>query len=133
MQSLHKLRKAIIKLLYQQEFDVEEASLHENYLLGNLKQDDCQWINIKINCIKQNKDHIDSLIAKHSENWKIERLGLVEKQILRLSTAELLFFPEVPMAVAIDEAVKLAKQFCGVKSSGFINGILEAIARESSD
>lgn len=71
---------------------------------------------------------LDAEIAQSAEHWRIERIGMVERNILRLGTLELLG-GETPPAVAIDEAVRLAKWFAGPKAPAFVNGVLDAMAR----
>lgn len=71
---------------------------------------------------------LDAEIARSAEHWRLERIGTVERNILRLGTLELLG-EETPPAVAIDEAVRLARWFAGPKAPGFVNGVLDALAR----
>jgi len=78
-----------------------------------------------------NLDIIDGHIKNHSKNWSFERLTAVDKSILRLCICEMLFYPEIPSAVTINEGIELGKTFGGETSGQFINGILDAIRRES--
>ena len=71
---------------------------------------------------------VDELITGSSKNWRIDRMSRVDRNILRLGTAELLAFPEVPVKVVINEAVELAKRFGTAESSAFVNGVLDRIA-----
>jgi N utilization substance protein B len=71
---------------------------------------------------------LDREIEAAATNWRFERIGAVEKNILRLGLHEILS-GQVPAAVAIDEAVKLAHWFAGPKAPGFVNGVLDALAR----
>jgi N utilization substance protein B len=71
---------------------------------------------------------LDREIESAAENWRFQRIGAVEKNILRLALYEIRR-GEVPAAVAIDEAVKLAHWFAGPKAPGFVNGVLDAVAR----
>jgi N utilization substance protein B len=71
---------------------------------------------------------IDALLATHSVEWPVDRMPAVDRAILRLGTYELLWGPEVPPAVAIDEAVELAKGLSTDDSPGFVNGVLGKIA-----
>lgn len=71
---------------------------------------------------------IDELITGSSKNWRIDRMSRVDRNILRLGTAELLAFPDVPVKVVINEAVELAKRFGTAESSAFVNGVLDRIA-----
>lgn len=72
---------------------------------------------------------IDQAAAVAADNWRLERLALVDRNILRLGIHELRG-TEVPPRVAIDEAVRLAHWFCGERASAFINGVLDRIARD---
>jgi len=71
---------------------------------------------------------LDHDIADAANNWRFERIGVVERNILRLGLYELMNL-ELPAPVAIDEAVKLAHWFAGPKAPGFVNGVLDALAR----
>lgn len=73
---------------------------------------------------------LDRLIAAHAANWSIERMASVDRNVLRLGAYEILFDPEVPQKVAIDEAVELAKRYGGPESGAFVNGILDAIRKD---
>ena len=74
------------------------------------------------------RQDIDELIEKSSKNWRLNRMPVVDRSILRLATAELLFFDDVPASVTINEAVELAKRFGDKDSRAFVNGILDRIA-----
>lgn len=79
---------------------------------------------------KQNQTKIDGLIAQSAEHWDLDRMAAVDRNILRAAVYELLWHPEVPPKVAINEAIEIAKKFGTEESSRFINGILDRIARE---
>lgn len=70
--------------------------------------------------------YLDEVISQHSRNWSVERMPRVDRAVLRLATWELLG-TDIPPAVAINEAVKLAKDYGGADSSAFINGVLDSI------
>ena len=70
---------------------------------------------------------IDEALQKYAENWELTRMAVVDRNILRLGTYELLFAEDIPAKVTINEAVELAKRFGDVDSSKFINGILDKI------
>ena len=71
---------------------------------------------------------IDALIARHADHWRIERMAVVDRNVLRLAVYEL-HYTGRPPAVAIDEAVELARRFGGERSPAFVNGVLDAVAR----
>ena len=78
-------------------------------------------------CI-EHAEEIDSYLGCASENWTLDRMPLVDKSLLRLATFEMKYAEDVPVSVAINEAVNLAKEFGGSDSPRFINGILGSIA-----
>jgi N utilization substance protein B len=75
----------------------------------------------------QNMERIDVVISKVADNWTLERMGPVERNVLRLASQELLFMTEVPPKVAINEAVEVAKKFGTADSGRFVNGVLDAV------
>jgi N utilization substance protein B len=72
---------------------------------------------------------IDEIITLHSQHWKLSRIAKVELTILRLSLYEMLFCPDIPLKVAMNEAVELAKDFGDDNSKTFVNGVLDAAAK----
>ncbi len=75
------------------------------------------------------QEEIDALISAHAEGWTLPRLPGVDRGLLRIAIFEVLYSPDVPDAVAIDEAVELAKSLSTEESAGFLNGVLGAVAR----
>ena len=80
--------------------------------------------------VEGNRDELDQLIAKHSKGWSLDRIAPLERNIMRVALQEALHSEDVPVEVAIDEAVELAKQYCGTDAPGFVNGILGAALAE---
>lgn len=76
---------------------------------------------------------IDGLIVERSQDWTLERMPAVDRNLLRLATWEILAVDDVPAQVAISEAVKLAKELSTDESAGFINGVLSAIANSGAE
>lgn len=81
----------------------------------------------------ESQGQIDALIATASANWDLERIAILDKIIIRMASAELMHFPDVPLKVAINEAVDMAKKFSTGESSRFVNGVLDSIAKELSN
>jgi len=80
--------------------------------------------------VKRKQAEIDERIISSTEHWDLDRMAVVDRNILRLAVYELLFEPEVPGKVAINEAIEIAKKFGTSESSRFINGVLDRIHRE---
>lgn len=127
-----KIREHIFLMLFRKEFyntdelneqmklyleDMEEVSIEENSYL----EQRFQIILSKIN-------EVDEILSEISSGWKLDRLGKVELTILRLGIFEMRFDDEIPVKVAINEAVELSKKFGGDDTPGFVNGILAKIA-----
>ena len=74
-----------------------------------------------------NKDEIDSTIRKRTENWDFDRIGYVDRNIMRVAVAEMLYDEDVPPVVSIDEAVEIARDYSGETSGNFLNGVLNGI------
>jgi transcription antitermination protein NusB len=69
---------------------------------------------------------LDGLIARHSRGWALERIAPLERNIMRVALYEALHRDDIPVEVAIDEAVELAKEYCGTDAPSFVNGVLGA-------
>jgi N utilization substance protein B len=72
---------------------------------------------------------LDDEIARHSRGWSIDRIAPLEKNIMRVALFELHHRDDIPAEVSLDEAVSLAKEYCGADAPGFVNGVLGAVAR----
>lgn len=76
---------------------------------------------------------IDERLARVADNWSVDRMAIVDRNVLRLGIYELYHGPEVPFKVVLDEAIELAKRYGSEESPGFVNGILDKIANEKND
>ena len=79
------------------------------------------------------KEDIDQLIARAAQNWRLERMSCVDRNILRVATGELKFDPEVSAAIVINEAVEMAKAYGQKDSWRFVNGVLDRIRKDLQD
>ena len=80
--------------------------------------------------VEENRGELDELISKHARGWSLERIAPLERSIMRVALYEALHRDDVPAEVAIDEAVELTKEYCGVDAPGFVNGVLGAALKE---
>ena len=76
---------------------------------------------------------IDGLIERHAEHWRMERMAVVDRNVLRTGVAEFLGFPDTPRPVVINEALEIGRRFSTPESVQFINGVLDSVARELGD
>lgn len=82
--------------------------------------------------VEREREAIDQALSEHIARWSLDRLGLLERAVLRCATYELRYCEDVPRAVAIDEAVGLAKRFCSAEAGALVNGVLGSLADSGS-
>ena len=127
-----ELREHIFKLVFGVEFNPPEE-LHEQIQLYLEQEEiageaDREYITEKTKAVAAHAEEIDSLINKQSARWKTKRMNKADLSILRLAVYEMKMDEDVPVSVAINEAVELAKRFGGEDSAAFINGVLAKLA-----
>ena len=83
--------------------------------------------------VHANRPKIDALISDVAENWRLDRMAAIDRNILRLGVFEMLFCPDVPTKVAINEALELAKRYSTAQSSRFVNGILDRLQPDAPE
>jgi transcription antitermination protein NusB len=81
--------------------------------------------------VQEHRDQLDETIARHAKGWSLERIAPLDRNIMRVALYEIGYRDDVPTEVAIDEAIELAKEYCGADAPAFVNGILGAAVRES--
>ncbi len=129
-----ELREHIFKLLFMDEFHSAEDMKDQlaNYREGLERATDQEWDFIvrEYNGVWEHRDQIDALLNEYSTGWKTSRMARVDIAILRLGVYEMKYCgKEVPLGVAINEAVELAKTYGGEDSGSFVNAVLGKIAR----
>lgn len=125
-----KARESALALLYSSEITELDAShiAEEGKYPGDV--DVSEYAEQLLDGITEHLDEIDARLSSTSENWALDRMPIVDRAILRLAVYEMLFADDVPVSVAINEAVELAKIYGGEdESSRFVNGVLGNIAR----
>lgn len=75
------------------------------------------------------REEIDALIESHAQNWRLERMAAVDRNLLRAAVAEMLGYPNTPAAIVINEALEIARRYAAPESVQFLNGVLDAISR----
>jgi N utilization substance protein B len=80
--------------------------------------------------VEAHREGLDAVIARHAKGWDLSRIAPLERNVMRVALYEIEHDDEVPVEVAIDEAVGIAKEYCGTDAPGFVNGILGAAVRE---
>ncbi len=126
-----RIREKIVQALYTLELrdtDVENAA--EWLVTPEIAADSnaVMFFRKLLQSIDENRKEIDGYISKHTFNWDMSRIAVIDKNILRMALAEILYFEDIPPKVSINEAIEIAKKFSSTdKSCKFVNGILDAI------
>jgi N utilization substance protein B len=124
-----RAREIALQVLYQLDItrgDPEEALVvyFENFRPSEKSREFCRRL---IEGVWQNREAIDLLIEENAENWALRRMTVVDRNILRVATLELMYCPDIPFKASLNEAIELAKKYGADESSAFINGILDRI------
>ena len=127
-------REAVLKLLYAA--DMTHVSGQEaravSWPITRAPQEAMAFADTLLDAVLSHGHEIDELIQSCSMHWSLERIGVVERNILRFAICELLYVPEVPPKVTINEAVEIAKKYGAEDASIFVNGILDRIKNDMS-
>jgi N utilization substance protein B len=118
-------RERALNVLF--ESDVRGCAPHETVARIQVPFDELTMM--LINGVTEHRQRLDELIAGHSHSWSLDRMLATDRNVLRIGVFELVQRPDVPTAVVLNEAVRLAKRFGSDDSGKFVNGVLSAIAR----
>lgn len=126
MRGKRRARELALQLLYQIDVSSDETAPSIDDLLSSTTAGDKYAEFLATGCVEKQKE-LDSHIAEWSENWDMERMAVIDRNVLRIGTFELLFCEDIPPKVAIDEAIEIAKTYGDADSPGFVNGVLDGI------
>jgi transcription antitermination protein NusB len=127
-----KSREFALQVLYQLNITKQNdlLALHQfqEHFMSDGEADD--FLNRLVLGVLEHLKELDQLIEQYSENWRIDRINIIDRNILRLALFELLYCEEIPPKVTINEAIDLGKRYGSEDSGSFINGILDRIQNE---
>ena len=129
MKKRTKARELALQFLYQVDL-LGPAALSglEEFLTGEEPdRETTRYARGLIEGTLEAKEQIDAAIQQVAQNWEIPRMAVIDRNVLRLATYELLFCPDIPPKVAINEAIELGKRYSTQNSGGFINGVLDKV------
>jgi N utilization substance protein B len=122
------VRIKVVQILYAYELSKDPIEKVKKDQLSDLDDEELYKFACElIDKILENQKKVDKLIESSIDNWEIERIALLDKLVLRMGVTELLFFPDIPTKVTINEAIDIAKMFGTNNSGKFVNGVLDAI------
>jgi N utilization substance protein B len=123
-------RRAARERALELAYECEQRGLSAAQLLAELPVEPDEYASRLVVGVDAHRDEIDALITKYSEHWALERMPVIDRALLRIGTYELGWVPETPTAVAITEAVELAKEYSTKDSGRFVNGLLARITED---
>ena len=121
-------RELVLKVLYQADIRKEPVSAIAQSFSDLSEINDSEiksFAQTLLSGIEINSKEIDAKILKYASNWDLDRMAFIDRNILRMGIFELLYMPDVPSKVSINEAIELAKKYGDIESSKFVNGILD--------
>jgi len=122
------VRERVLQILYAYEMNHESLQLLIDGNISDIKDKaDKQFANDLINKVLIHVKELDEKIFERVANWEMNRIALIDRLLLRIGICELLYFPDIPPKVSINESIEIAKDFSTAGSGKFINGILDAI------
>ena len=129
MRKRTKARESVLQVLYQADItgDPVDAILNQYWHDRKRNPEVIEFASEIVRGTSEHLSEIDAIISKHSENWEISKMPIVDRNILRFAIYELLYMDDIPPKVTIDEAVELASRFSTPNSGKFINGVLDKI------
>jgi transcription antitermination protein NusB len=127
-------REAAVQYLYQKELqgDAGDSGLEEFYKIRGVSPSARRFCDELLRGWTKNSTQIDDVIRRHSKNFEFNRLSAVDRNVLRIACHEILNCPDMPDAVAINEAIEIAKKFSTADSGRFVNGVLDSIRKETT-
>lgn len=129
-----KAREMALAAVFEHEFSglplpaIAKRVLSEETPTDEVKE----FYNALLKAVAEHQNEIDVIIVKFSNNWKLARMAGVDRNILRLGAAEILYLPEIPKSVSINEYLEVAKKFGSEDSSSFVNGILDKLEKPNA-
>ena len=135
-QAKHRAREAALQMLYQCE--IGKAGAYESIATYWPSRETAEHVpavlqefaNGVVRGTLERQAEIDRMLQAHAQNWRIERMNVIDRLVLRMAVYEMLTQTDTPSKVIINEALELARSFSGEEAVGFVNGVLDAVRKE---
>jgi len=128
------VREKVLQILYAYEMNKESLQPLSLEILKDVTDDtDRTFAQELIRKVLSNIEDLDGKIIKRVTNWEMNRIALIDKILLRIGICELLYFPDIPPKVSINESIEIAKDYSTAGSAKFINGILDAVLADEKN
>jgi transcription antitermination protein NusB len=124
-----RAREVALQLLYQRDLNPRLGrEVLEAFVRDRLKEEELRPFALSLyDGVVAQAEEIDRRLTAVAENWRLPRMAVVDRNVLRLGACELLFAPETPAAVVLDEAIELARRYGSANSPAFVNGVLDRL------
>lgn len=134
MRQRRKSRELALQVLYQSDITGQDAAktlsqLQHHFSPGPERDEFAERIVVGV---LKYREEIDQLVERYSENWRLDRMTVIDRNLLRMATFELMYCEDIPPKVTLNEAIDLGKRFGSEESGSFINGILDRIEKEAA-
>ncbi|MGE5499110.1 MAG: transcription antitermination factor NusB [Syntrophothermus sp.] len=128
------LREKVLQILYAYELNNEGLQNLTEGILADLEEEaDKEFCRVLVNKILVNREELDDFIGERVNNWEMNRITIIDKILLRMGICEILYIPEIPPKVSINEVIEIAKNYSTPNSGKFINGILDTVLLKLKD
>lgn len=130
-----RVREVVLQILYQDDLNPDASELETTRFIRTRLKEDPDLVEFAFSLlqgVRRNRAELDAMLSAIADNWKLERMAVIDRNILRIGAFEILY-TQTPDRVAINEAVELAKRFGAKQSPQFVNGILDRLLREVRD
>jgi transcription antitermination protein NusB len=128
-----RAREVVLQLLFRRDHNpATDRAAVERFIHDRLRDPTLQAFGLALyDGVLSHLTEIDERIAVAAENWRLARMAGVDRNVIRLGAYELLFVPDTPAGVAIDEAIELARRFGSAESPAFVNGVLDRLRQDA--
>jgi N utilization substance protein B len=125
-------RESVLQALYAQQFSEDEPAIVLNRIMALYpeKKKNFKFISSLFQCVLDHMDWANDMIKSHLQNWEFDRVAQIDRVLLRMGICEIFYMDDIPPKVSISEMVEISKVYSTEESSGFINGILDAVYKE---
>jgi N utilization substance protein B len=133
MGTRRKSRELAMQMLFQGDLGKQKPAEVEELFWGSREDVDDETKGFADDLHRlatSREEEVDGLIQKHAQNWRLERMPVVDRNLLRAAVAEMLGYPKTPTAVIINETLEIARRYAAPESINFLNGVLDAVGRE---
>jgi transcription antitermination protein NusB len=133
MGTRRKSRELLLQMLFQADMAKQTPDTVRKTFWAernNVEEDVRGFADDLFRVASDRQQEIDTLLEKHTQHWKVDRMAAVDRNVLRGAVAEFLGFPKTPHAVVINEALEIARKFSTPESVTFINGVLDSVGKE---